>query len=346
MPSISPDTQTDTQSLAVASPRRGRKPATPAVPEVAQGETALAGQILENDLAQVRAATVTMPREELAQSLHLAKVAGSIAAFQYNEAVNRVATLKAFAEIREVKAYKGLSVQTVTGNVVTVNTWEEFCNAHGYSYPKIAEDLKNLATFGGNLLEMQDALGLGYRDLRLLRKGIAELPPEERQAILTEVESAEGPEEVKERLAELKLELAQAQADKKKMAADMEAKDKTSKAKNEQIDSLAEQVNRLTSMAPDDQQKARDDANAKARADVDAQCQAVFVAVMQFCSTCAAIFTDDRSSEDTCAWVHQRAGLLADSIANAMLHAGIDVDLRQYLEPQGDAEPEPAGNPG
>lgn len=327
--------------IETVQPRRGRKPIVgrPAAMGSVSAEVVEAAQAAAPVIAEIRASTVSMPKAELAQSLHLAKTVGSIAAFQLNEAVNRVATLKAFAEIRDSKAYKGLSVQNTAGDVVVVNTWEEFCSAHGYSKRKINEDLQNLAAFGGNLLEMQESLGLGYRDLRLLRKGIATLPPEERQAILNEVQSAEGPEELKDRLAELRTELAEAKADKKELEADMEAKEKLSKAKSERLDNLEEQINRLTSMSPDDRRKALDDINAKARADVDKVCQDAFVAVIALCSQCAAVFRDERSAEDTCTYVHERVGLLMNNIADAVLGAGVDVDLRQYIELPGDDEP-------
>ena len=261
-----------------------------------------------------------------------------ITAFQYNETANRVAMLKLFAQIRDSKAYKGARVtDRASGETVTVTTWEEFCAAYGYSKRKIDVDLQNLAAFGGDFMEMQEKLGLGYRDLRLLRNGIAALPPEERQAILDDVAAAEGPEEVKEKLADLRLELAKAKADRKELEADMQAKEKVSKEKSEKLDALEEQVARLTSMSPDDRVTARNEANAQARADVDSECQAVFVAVMGLASRCAAVMQDERSTDETCMWIHKRVSVLANSVAEALLGAGIDVDLRAYLElPQDD----------
>lgn len=325
-------------NIKAAAPRRGRRPLGEPPADMAQlrAEGDAAAAAAAPAIAELRANAVTMPRAELAQSLHLAKVAGSIAAFQFNEAVNRVAALKAFAEIRDSKAYKGLSVHTVTGDVVTVNTWEEFCNAHGYSYQKIAEDLKNLATFGDSLLEMQEALGLGYRDLRLLRQGIAQLPPEERKAILDEMQSAEGPEELKSRLAELRTELAEVKAGKKALEADIQAKERLSKAKSERLDNLEEQINRLTSMAPDDRQRALADINAKARADLDAACTRFWATTIDLCSQCATMLSDERSADDTCAYVHERVSLLMGNVSDAIMQTGVSVDLRQYLELPGE----------
>lgn len=321
-------------TIETATPRRGRKPLkTQTTDTEAIREAGLAEQAAAPVVAELRGQSLSMPKGELAQSLRLAETVGSIATFQLNEAINRVGALKALAEIRESKAYKGLTVlDRRSGETVTVSTWEQFCNAQGYSYQKIAEDLRNLAAFGGNLLEMQAALGLGYRDLRLLRKGIAELPPAEREAILAEVDAAEGPEELKEKLAELRLELAKAKADKKEMEETLTAKEKVSKAKGERLDALEEQITRLTSLSPDDQQRAQEEINAKARESVDEKCQKLFVAAVDLVGSCSAILCDERATTDTCAYVHKRVGLVMDNLADLVLNAGIDVDLRARLE--------------
>ena len=322
----------DMDTPVIAAPARGRRPIdgpAPATPDIVSDQTTRAY------VDELRQDTAVMPKAQLAQSLRVAEAAGMI---QYNETANRVAMLKLFAQIRDSKAYKGARVtDRASGETVTVTTWEEFCTAYGYSKTKIHEDLQNLAAFGGDFMEMQEKLGLGYRDLRLLRNGIAALPPEERQAILDDVAAAEGPEEVKEKLADLRLELAKAKADRKELEADMQAKEKVSKEKSEKLDALEEQVARLTSMSPDDRVTARNEANAQARADVDSECQAVFVAVMGLASRCAAVMQDERSTAETCMWIHKRVSVLANSVAEALLGAGIDVDLRAYLElPQDD----------
>lgn len=331
-------------TIETAAPRRGRKPLEAAPEDSRNAEAALAEQAAAPVVADLRAQSLTMPKAELARSLRLAETVGSIATFQLNEAINRVGALKALAEIRESKGYKGLTVlDRRSGEAVKVATWEQFCNAQGYSRQRIDEDLQNLAAFGGNLLEMQEALGLGYRDLRLLRKGIAELPPAEREAILAEVDAADGPEAMKDKLAELKLELARAKVEKKEMEETLAAKEKVSKDKGERLDALEEKINRLTSMAPDDQQKALNDINAGAREGVDKKYQQVFLAVVELIGHCATMLTDDRITEESCAYVHERVGQLMDTVANMVLRAGIDVDLRARFELPGEDEPR-AGN--
>ena len=101
-------------------------------------------------------------------------------------------------------------------------------------------------------------------------------------------------------------------------------------------------------MSPDERQKSLDEINARARADVDKACQDAFVAAIALCSQCAAVFRDERSGEDVCAYVHERVGLLMNNIADAVLGAGVDVDLRQRFElPGDDAEsvPETSAEP-
>jgi len=291
----------------------------------------------------IRANSVSMPKNELAQSLQLAELSGSIAAFQLNEAINRVAALKAFAQIREGHAYKGMSVRSRdTGEVIQVNTWEEFCKANGYSHKKINEDLQNLAAFGGNLLEMQESLGLGYRDLRMLRKGIAALPAEERQAILEEVEKAEGPEELKDRLADLRTELAEAKTKTKELEATLQAKDEVAKKRGAKLEELETRLERLDSMTPDEKSEADAQANAKARSTLDERCRDVFVAVISLCAHCSAIFGDERSRNDLFAYTHERVNLLLRDCEGALVQSGVDACFGQIVEVGGEPEEEAA----
>lgn len=66
------------------------------------------------------------------------------------------------------------------GEAVTCNTFQDFCNALGFSYEKVNQDIQNLSTFGEDFLETSQRMGVGYRDLRKLRK----LPEEDRQVII------------------------------------------------------------------------------------------------------------------------------------------------------------------
>lgn len=335
-----PDFEAADRKLETASPRRGRKPIKGAATmDGANAEIVEAALAAAPAVAQMRANTVSMPKSELAQSLSLAQGFGMFQAFDLMTQFSGLARLKWLSERKQSEDYKGIVVTDRQGQSRTLNTFEDLCSYMGSSYRKIAEDLQNLAQFGESFMSTAEALGLGYRDLRLLRKGIAQLPPEERRAILDEVKNAEGPEELKDRLADLRAELAEAKARTHELSATLKAKEEVSKKKSDRLEELETRLERLDSMSPDEKVRALDEINAKARADVDKACQDAFVAAIALCSQCAAVFRDERSSEDACAYVHERVSLLMNNIADAVLGAGVEVDLRQRFEIPGDGEP-------
>lgn len=325
-------TKSDVQPT-VASPVRGRKTMRTEASnaELVATESYEAGAAAL--VADLRQDSIALPKAEMAQSLRVAAAVGRISAFQLSEAFSRVAMLKLLAEIRDTRSYKGATVVMANGETVMVNTWEDFCTAHGFSKQKIYEDLQNLTTFGGDFLELQDRLGLGYRELRLLRKGLAELPPEERQAVLADVADADGPDAVREKLDDLRLELAQAQAREKELQADMEAKERVSRGKTDKMDKLAEQVARLTSSHPDDKAKTSLERNANSLTLLDEACAGVTHAVLALCAQGSAILADEASTDDTCMQVHRRVSILAEHIADCITRSGIDVDLTAWVQP-------------
>ena len=314
----------DTLDITAARPERNRADAN------MERITAAADEVV----AGIRANAVTMPKAELAQSLQLAEVTGMIAAFQYNEASNRVAMLKAFAQIRDSKAYKGMTVRDrQSGESVVVKTWQEFCEAHGYSKQKIHEDLQNLATFGGDFLDLQDRLGLGYRELRRLRAGIGQLPEDERQKVLEDINAVQGQDEAVEKLEEVRMKLAEAELKAKELTATMEAKDKVSKEKSEKLEELEVRIERLTSIHPDDQQALNHEVQDKARASVDEVCRKLHMTCLLLIGQCSAVLSDDQVTKETRAWTYERVGMTLAGMADAIMQAGLDVDLRALLTP-------------
>lgn len=320
--------------IDVASPRRGRKPLQPTVtPPDDSG--ALLEQAAVPMVEAIRQSAVTLHKGELVQSLHMAETVGMIAAFQFNEAVNRVGMLKKFQEIRESKTYKGISLTDKrTGEIVTVNTWEEFCEVHGYSYRKIAEDLQNLALFGGGLLESQEALGLGYRELRKLRAGLKELPPDEQKALLEKVKTAEDKEEVLIALEEMGVVNAKLRKDVKELQATVQAKDEIAKSKNAKIDDLTVALQKATSLVPDEQREQQNALNMEMRTLLDTKCMELLGGVVALTNVAAGIFQHEDSTEDTCAYVHKRISLLCGDMSRAILDAGVDVDFTADFVPE------------
>ena len=98
------------------------------------------------------------------------EIFGMVKAFDFTQKLLTVSTLKLLANIKETKQYKDLDIYDASGNCQHVSTWDEFCNLLGFSRQKIDTDLLNLSDFGETFLETSQRLGLGYRDLRKLRK--------------------------------------------------------------------------------------------------------------------------------------------------------------------------------
>ncbi|MDG4948450.1 hypothetical protein NYR72_07905 [Actinobacillus equuli subsp. haemolyticus] len=94
--------------------------------------------------------------------------------------------IKVLAEFKEAKKYKGLEMLDTSGNRRQVSTWDDFCNALGFSRQKIDEDITNLYKLGEDFLETSQRLGLGYREMRKLRQ-----LPEEARAEIVEADYSE-----------------------------------------------------------------------------------------------------------------------------------------------------------
>jgi len=111
-----------------------------------------------------------------------------------------VSSLTDIKRVKELKLYKGLPRKSTNGELLTVSTFEEFCDELGYSRQKIDQDLLNLEAFGSEALESMQQIGLGLRDLRKLRQ----MPDEDRNLVIEQVTVDTGDKEaVKESILEL-----------------------------------------------------------------------------------------------------------------------------------------------
>jgi putative phage associated protein len=146
-----------------------------------QNAVALAAQQMTQDVAEAHEAM------------------GMIKAFGFVNKLLTVGTLKILTEIKNTKKYKGL-VTYIDGKLTTVGSWEQYCLACGFTRQKVDEDLLNLSILGEEFLEESQRLGLGYRDLRKLRK-----LPEEARAEIVEADYSEtaDKEELIEKIEDL-----------------------------------------------------------------------------------------------------------------------------------------------
>ena len=182
---------------------------------------------------------------------------GMIKAFDFTQKLVTVTTLKLLNQVKESKSYKGLTLSDKEGKLVTVTTWEDFCITLGFSREQMDENLRNLNTFGENFLETSQRLGLGYREMRKLRK-----LPEDARAEIVDAEFSEtaDKEELLEKIKELTAKHAQEkqilEGQLKQSQANYEAQSKVLKNKNDRINQLdielEKKKNHINTLSPDE----------------------------------------------------------------------------------------------
>jgi len=184
-------------------------------------------------------------REEQVQ---FSEAIGMLKFAQFQKKVVTVTTIKLLAELKESKKYKNLSLVGEDGNPVPVTTFSDLCQAMGLSYEKVNQDIQNLSAFGEEFLESAQRIGLGYRQLRALRK----LPDDDQiQVIQGEAVRTNDKEALLDLIEDLS---AKAQRDKEALAAERDSARADYRARQAALDEatqanaeLREQVARLKS---------------------------------------------------------------------------------------------------
>ena len=126
-----------------------------------------AESIVENNTAmdiiqkQEQQTIQTKEKEELINEAY--KMAGKIEAFKFISNFADVGSLTLLKKIKESKVYRDMP---------TIKTWENYCKSIGLSASKVDEDLNNIATFGEKFITDVGNFGLGYRELRQLKKEV------------------------------------------------------------------------------------------------------------------------------------------------------------------------------
>lgn len=182
---------------------------------------------------------------------------GMLKGFNFIGKLLTVSSLKVLHEIKNSKKYKGLSYIDQDGKLLTVSSWADYCRACGLTEKKVDEDLLNLSKLGEDFLENSQRLGLGYRDLRKLRK-----LPEDARAEIVDAEFSESAdkEELLEKIEELTVKHAQEkqilEGQLKQSHANYEAQSKVLKNKNDRINQLdielEKKKNHINTLSPDE----------------------------------------------------------------------------------------------
>ena len=224
--------------------KRGRKPAAPVAPATpAELPPALMQQVAQetNLVRQAQDAVST-------QSIMLAEVTGRMQAFGFVHSVAKVGHIKLLAEVKEQKAYRGATVRNPQGELITINTFEEYCNAIGISRRTADENIQNLYLFGEEFLESAQKLGLGYRQIRQLRT----LPEEERIIMIeSEAIKTNDPEAMKDWVEELVARHTRLKEELKNKDADLAARDKVLATKSKALDDVHTQLAKIKNLDVD-----------------------------------------------------------------------------------------------
>lgn len=184
------------------------------------------------------------------EQIQLSEKLGAIKATAFIKKLVTVTEIKLLAEIKETKQYKGLKLLGGSGKLVTVTTFEEFCQHLGMSREKVDQDILNLSTFGEDFLETSQRMGLGYRDLRKLRK----LPDAEREILINgEAVKTEDRESLIDLIEEMSAKHSKEKSERDARIAELEsnnaAKDLIIQSKDRKSNELLEENTRLKSPA-------------------------------------------------------------------------------------------------
>ena len=199
--------------------------------------------LFAEDVAKSDALTSTLNAITNEQLLLSEKV-GALKAFEFTKKLLTVSTIKILAELKESSEYKGLKMIGQDGKLLTVSTWEQFCQGIGKSRQHIDEEIRNLSAFGEDFLETSQRMGIGYRDLRKLRK----IPEDDRDVIINgEAVQAGDKDSLLELLEDMSVKHSKAKTKLEKqvkdLTADAKAKDRVIADKQQTIDAKNTELN-------------------------------------------------------------------------------------------------------
>lgn len=151
------------------------------------------------------------------------------------------------------RALLGKTYELPDGTSETVSGWESFCSFLGRSSRHINEEIQNLAQFGEEALAAMNRIGLGYRDLRKLRR----LPEDERAVVLGQIEVNVGDRDaivslIDDLAAKHAQETQALQKQTTDLTAELTAARKLNVEKNAKIDELDAQLHRREQIQPDE----------------------------------------------------------------------------------------------
>ena len=313
----------------------------------------------EKELQDVRSSTVSVRAEDYVLDLRFQQQVGRVQGFRAAASGLNLGVIHWFSTMKASGDYKGRTFE-INGEIQSPKTFDELCDAMGFSRQSIYEALQNYATFGEERLTEIRNLGLTVRDTRKIRKAIKDVDEDTKKEIFRELKSS-TPEDLRVTIDVICAQHAKAQADNKKLEKeaemlkekvetlekDKEAQQKVAQERNDQIAALKEELIVATSSAIADVEVKKMKKNAKNREIIDEKCRDAVFAVASLAVFGSAVLADDENSEETAAYVHERISSAVRGMAAHILSAGIDVDLTAELVPDfgPDFGPDACGEP-
>lgn len=304
-------------------------------------------ELNQNQLAQLEQ-SVSIEQIQLSEKL------GAIKATNFIKKLVTVTEIKLIAEIKETKQYKGLKVIDQSGKLVTVTTFEDFCHYLGKSREHIDEDIRNLGTFGEDFLETSQRMGLGYRDLRKLRK----LPEGDREILINgEAVKTEDRESLIDLIEEMSAKHAKEKLERDEkiteLTSDKEALETIVGKKDEKINQLDTQVTKLNS-APEIKKRAESQPQQlakKALEETGSACMTLHNDVVRFTNHINSILDTINEHELYHIQEQLEANVVAtfQQIAQTSVDLGIQIDFEKMVNPDwmamGQAQVDPCIDP-
>ncbi|RSN84448.1 hypothetical protein EA770_02500 [Acinetobacter baumannii] len=289
-------------------------------------------EVTQNQLAQIEQA-VSVDQIQLSEKL------GAIKATSFIKKLVTVTEIKLLAEIKESKQYKGLKLVNGLGELVTVTTFEEFCQHIGMSREKVDQDILNLSTFGEEFLETSQRMGLGYRDLRKLRK----LPEGDREVLINgEAVKTEDRESLIDLIEEMSAKHAKEKQDRDAKIAELES-DKNANAlllqkKDQKLNELDSKISKLESPAQIKKraESERDQLAASAIKEIHDACQFMHNATARFRNQVNAVLEAIETHELYDIQQSLESNVIAafQQIAQTSAEFGIQINFEEMVTPE------------
>jgi hypothetical protein len=165
---------------------------------------------------------------------------GQVRAFDFVSKLLTVSNLRTLENIKESKSYKGLTYRDADKKLLTVSSWDEFCQYKlQISRASVDNNLLNFSAFGEEFFEASQRIGLGTRELRKLRQ----LPDESQQLVInSEAVDLSDKESVKELIEDLNFKQV---IEKSALENKLKDAEHTAQAARERSDNTQKEINQI-----------------------------------------------------------------------------------------------------